>query len=116
MRRLGQPHSLPRHADRRRPSQDLRRTWRSGSMQDLDSFIDQVKNLPAVPAVLPKLLALLRKTEVDNDQVITLITFEPALTAHVLRACNSAMFGSSRPADDVQEAVMRLGFRELYGI
>jgi putative nucleotidyltransferase with HDIG domain len=32
----------------------------------------------------------------------------------VLRLCNSALLGASRPAEDLQEAITRLGFRQVY--
>lgn len=83
-------------------------------MQELDDYINRVKSLPPAPRILPELLALLRKEDVDADRVVKLIAFDPAITAAVLRLCNSAVFAGAEPAMDLQAAVTRLGFRQVY--
>src|SRR5262249_45429160 len=44
------------------------------------------------------------------------ITFDPALTARLLRACNSVLMASSTQIKDVPEAVNRLGMNDIYRI
>jgi putative nucleotidyltransferase with HDIG domain len=83
-------------------------------MQELDEYIDRIKHLPPAPKILPRLLLLLGKPDIDSSQVVDLITFDPALTASVLQLCNSAFFASATPAADLQEAITRLGFRQVY--
>jgi putative nucleotidyltransferase with HDIG domain len=85
-------------------------------MQALDSIIDQVKTLPPAPRILPELLAVLRRTDADASEVVRLVTLDPALTAQVLRRCNSAYFGFAERVQDLQPAVMRLGMGEIYRI
>ena len=83
-------------------------------MQELDDYIDKVKSLPPAPRILPELLALLRQDDVDSDRVVKLIAFDPGITAAVLRLCNSAYFAGASPASGLQEAVTRLGFKQVY--
>jgi len=83
-------------------------------MQELDDYINKVKTLPPAPRILPELLALLNKDDVDSDRIVKLISLDPAITASVLRLCNSAFFAGAMPADDLQEAVTRLGFKQVY--
>jgi putative nucleotidyltransferase with HDIG domain len=83
-------------------------------MQELDDYINKVKNLPPAPRILPELLALLEKEDIDSSCVVELIAYDPGITAAVLRLCNSAFFGSAEPAEDLQQAVNRLGFRQVY--
>jgi len=83
-------------------------------MQELDDYINKVKTLPPAPRILPELLALLNKDDVDTEHVVKLISFDPAITASVLRLCNSAFFAGAMPADNLNEAVTRLGFRQVY--
>ena len=83
-------------------------------MQELDDYITKVKHLPPAPRILPELLALLSKDNVDSSKVVTLISYDPALTASVLHVCNSAFFGSITPAESLQDAVTRLGFKQVY--
>lgn len=83
-------------------------------MQELDDYLNKVKSLPPAPKILPELLSLLRKDDIDADRVVKLIAFDPGITAAVLRLCNSAYFAGASPASDLQEAVTRLGFRQVY--
>lgn len=85
-------------------------------MNTLDGLIDQAPNLPPAPRILPELLAALNEDDVDTARVEHLITFDPVLTAQVLRRCHSAHFGFAKPVQDLQEAVLRLGFSEIYQI
>lgn len=83
-------------------------------MQELDDYINKVKSLPPAPRILPELLSLLRKDDIDAAHVVKLIAFDPGITAAVLRLCNSTCFAGATPASDLQEAVTRLGFRQVY--
>ncbi len=80
----------------------------------LDQYIDGIQTLPPTPTLMVELLALFREPDRDIDQVVELISHDPALTAEVLKNCNSAFYGSDQPVADLFEAVMRLGFYEVY--
>ncbi len=80
----------------------------------LDAHIDRVSSLPPAPVILPQLLQLLNQSTVDSNRVVELISCDTALTASVLRLCNSAIFASGAPASDLFEAVMRMGFGRVY--
>lgn len=84
------------------------------SMEGIDGLIDRIDSLPPAPRVLPRLLSALGDTETELNQVVDLVAIDTVLTASVLRTCNSAYFGTARPAEDVSEAVQRLGFQTLY--
>ena len=79
-----------------------------------DRLIDRVKTLPPAPRIVSELLGLLRQEDVPVDRIVELITFDPALTAKVLRRCNSAAFGGSEPVHNLSEAVARVGFNDVY--
>ncbi len=85
-------------------------------MQELDDYINKVKHLPPAPKILPELLSLLRRENVDSSKVVTLMSYDPALTADVLKACNSAFYSPANPLDDLRDAVQWLGFKEMYRI
>jgi putative nucleotidyltransferase with HDIG domain len=82
-------------------------------MQELDSYIDRVSHLPPAPKILPQLLALLNRYDIEASQVVDLMMYDPALTAAALQLCNSAYFAGT-PASDLTEAVARLGFDRIY--
>lgn len=83
-------------------------------MQELDYYINKVRDLPPAPRVLPELLALLNDDDVDSERIVTVIGYDPSLTARVLQLCNSAYFAAGAPVDTVAEAVARLGFRQVF--
>jgi putative nucleotidyltransferase with HDIG domain len=77
-------------------------------------YLDGVASLPPAPTLVTELLTLFREPDRDVDQVVQLIRYEPALTAQILRMCNSAYFASEQPPGDIFEAVSRLGFYQVY--
>src|SRR6185295_14348478 len=82
-------------------------------MQELDDYINRVQHLPPAPKILPQLLALLSRDNIDSSQVVDLMMYDPALTAAALQLCNCAYFAAA-PASDLSEAVARLGFQRIY--
>ena len=85
-------------------------------MEELDAYLNQVKQLPPAPRTLAKLLTLLGDPDVDTSQIVELITHEPALTATVLQRCNAAYFASGEPVSNVSQALTRLGFNQIFRI
>lgn len=85
-------------------------------MHELDEYIERVKHLPPAPRVLPQLLGLLGQIDTDCQYVVDLVSVDTALTAAVLQVCNSAYFAGATPADDLTEAINRLGFRQVYRV
>ena len=81
-------------------------------MLALDSFIESIDYLPPMPRNVTALINLLNQTDIDVDQVVELVQYDPALTAQVIRLCNSAFFGGT-PASDLHEATMRVGFADI---
>lgn len=83
-------------------------------MNKLLSEIMEIQFLPPAFQLIPKLLLLLEDPDVHSDELADLIRVDPGLTADVLRACNSAYFASAQKPETLQEAIMRLGLREIY--
>jgi putative nucleotidyltransferase with HDIG domain len=82
----------------------------------LDAFIDLVHHLPPSPRLLVKLLEVFKQPDPQIGEVVKLISHDPSFTVEVLKRCNSAFFGGEKPAEDIFEAVSRLGFHEIYQI
>jgi putative nucleotidyltransferase with HDIG domain len=83
-------------------------------MKELDDYINRVKHLPPAPKILPQLLNLLSRDDVDTHDVVELMNYDQSLTAAALQLCNSAMFYGTSAATDLDEAVARLGFQQVY--
>lgn len=83
-------------------------------MQAIDDYINNLRHLPPAPRVVPELMRLLNQPDVDSSKVVRILSYDPSLTANVLRICNSAFYAAATPVSDLQEAVTRLGFQEVY--
>jgi putative nucleotidyltransferase with HDIG domain len=88
----------------------------SGTEQSLDAYLDGIKNLPPTPTVLIKLIEMFRQPDADVDDIVQLLRRDPALSVEVLRRCNNSFFGNGSAIKDINEAVYRLGFYEVYQI
>jgi HD-like signal output (HDOD) protein len=70
-------------------------------------------SLPPLPEAALRIEELLRRDEGDPREVGDLIQHEPAIAASVIRMANSAAFGGLREVERVDEAVARLGMRQV---
>jgi len=82
----------------------------------LDRYLDTVEHLPPTPTLMLKLIELFRRPDRDMDEIVALLEQDPSLATEVLRRCNSSFFGHETPVTDINEAVFRLGFYEVYRI
>ncbi len=82
--------------------------------QILDTYIEGIKHLPATPTLMIQLIDLFRQPDTDADEIVALLRRDPALSVEVLRRCNSAYFAQDAPVMDINEAVFRMGFYEVY--
>lgn len=87
----------------------------SAALSLVDCF-SRMDRLPVTPAILPKLLQAFSDPDLEIDGAVKLISHEPALTAKVLRLCNSAYFAWATPATDVATAINRLGLQSVYSL
>ncbi|HVU32218.1 MAG TPA: HDOD domain-containing protein [Opitutaceae bacterium] len=80
----------------------------------LSEVVDRARSLPAAPWLLPKLMTLLADPDAAADQVEELIRMDSGLASGTLRLANSAYFNGAAPCESLTEAIVRLGFREVY--
>ena len=71
--------------------------------------------LPCSPSLLPKLSQALQSESSSTEQISKIIQIDPALAAATIRLANSAFFGGAgRSVESVEQAIMRLGAKEIY--
>ena len=80
----------------------------------LDNYIEGIKHLPPTPTLMIQLIELFRKPNTEVDEIVALLSRDPALSVEVLRRCNSVYFAQDTPVMDINEAVFRMGFYEIY--
>jgi HD-like signal output (HDOD) protein len=85
-------------------------------MKDIFTYIQKTKYLPQTPDLMMKLVECFQNPDLDIDEIVSLIELDPAVTAEALKCCNSSFFATERPVLDISEAVLRIGFYELYQI
>ncbi len=83
-------------------------------MAQIDTLLNQIETLPASPSLLPRLLPKLGDVDENFDEVVEIISLDPALTVQLLRISNSAFFGQSEPIVTVTDAVTRVGYQSVY--
>ena len=69
--------------------------------------------LPCAPTLLPRLVVALQKEEGTAQEIESIILLDAALAAATLRLANSAFY-SAVAVDTVEDAIIRLGEREIY--
>lgn len=78
-----------------------------------EELVRQLRTLPPVPKVLVKLQPMLADLNTDVADLAALIRLERALAARILQVANSAYVGLGSRTRSIEEAVGRLGFREV---
>ena len=73
-------------------------------------------DLPALPAALLDLLALVGSDDVDIDELCARISVDMALTAKLLRLANSSFYGGRGAVTSVDAATARVGLRMVKSI
>jgi len=76
---------------------------------NLESLVGDVVNLEPLPASASRLASLVVDENSHVDDIVQIINFDPALTAKLLRAANSAISAPRNPITTVRDAVVRLG-------
>lgn len=82
----------------------------------LKDSIAWASDLPALPAALLDLLALVGAEEVDIDELCARLSVDMALTAKLLRLANSAFYGGRGAVTSVDAAIARVGLRMVKGL
>jgi putative nucleotidyltransferase with HDIG domain len=76
----------------------------------LDSKIGRsLGRLPAFPATVHKVTSLINNPDSSLSELVDVIRLDQAITANILRMCNSAYFGLRHKVDNVHDAIMYLG-------
>lgn len=80
------------------------------ALKILQSGVD----LPPLPAVFTRLMALSRQPEdrIDVGKFTKLLQTDPALTARILQLANSSYYGTLNKINNLRQAIMHIGLQE----
>lgn len=77
--------------------------------------IARLERLPGTAPVLAALIARLDRPEPPSaDELADIIEKDPSLSAGILRLANTPAYRGAEPVDDLEEAVVRVGHREIH--
>lgn len=79
----------------------------------IELILRQVEALPTLPGVAMRILSLTANDQTHVQEVVDLITTDPALTAKVLSLCRTADLGIRYEVMTVDRAVTLLGFNAI---
>lgn len=85
-------------------------------MSLVPQVLKSLKTLPPFPMVAQRALLLLNQSEVNIQELVDIVKFDPAITANILRISNSAFFGLRREIHSLHQALLLLGTQELLKI
>ena len=83
---------------------------------EMVSLVVYATKLPPAPQVFGRIIAAIKEGECSLGRLAELIRLDAALTVQVLRVANGALSGFRSPAGSVEEAVLRIGFKELHRV
>ena len=83
---------------------------------NVEKIQSELTELPVAPQILPKLQAMVSDCNTNPDDIRDMIRLDPALTSMILKTANSAYFNPGYHIDSVDDAIMQLGFSDVYQI
>jgi HD-like signal output (HDOD) protein len=84
------------------------------NVPSIEAVCEKAARLPCSPVLLPRLSKALANEATTADELEAIIVVDPALASATLRLANSAFFRAGSECETVSEAIIRLGFREIY--
>lgn len=75
-----------------------------------EKIYSQIEELPTLPAIIPKLLSLIKDPKSSALDLTVAISKDPALTSKILKVANSAYYGFQQKISELDRAVTLLGF------
>ncbi|GMU21906.1 MAG: hypothetical protein AMXMBFR13_19940 [Phycisphaerae bacterium] len=78
-------------------------------MSRMDEILARIGTIPPLPGTVLRLIRVINDPASTVQDMVEVIRYDPAVTAEMLRLCNSAFFGLPREITSLHEAVRFLG-------
>lgn len=82
-------------------------------MIDLEDIMVQIDQLEPIEPIAVQIMTLAQDPLSSMSAIAELILNDPAITANLLKTCNSAYFGLNRKVDSVQDAIGFVGLDHI---
>ena len=73
-------------------------------------------DLPTLPDMAIRIRESLENPNVSVEKLIHILSTDPVVTVHIIKAANSSAFHNSGKVDNLRDAISRLGYRLLYSM
>lgn len=83
---------------------------------DVQRYIKKLHDLSTTPALLEKVLSLVESDTESIEDLITVISYDPAMAERVLRVANATFFAHSGQIKNIHQAVLFLGLDRIKAI
>lgn len=84
-----------------------------GETKNVQEIIKGLDKLPTLPGIAVKILEVVRDKDATLKQIADTISNDPSLSAEILKAINSPLYGLSRKVTSVQHAINLLGINTI---
>lgn len=82
-------------------------------MSAIDAIVEKIDKLKPIPQVAHKVMSIVEDPESSLSELTEVILYDQALTANLLKMCNSAYFGLPEKVDSVNHAIILLGMDQI---
>jgi len=82
-------------------------------MSMIEQILEAVNDMPPFPQVVNKAMQVLAEPGYNVSDLVDIIKVDQAITANLLKLCNSAYFGLPRKVSSLKEAVVYLGSTQI---
>lgn len=82
-------------------------------MKDVRDIIKKIEKLKPMPQVAQKVIAIAENPQSSMGDLSQIILYDQALTANILKICNSAHFSLPKVVESVQQAIVYLGMDQV---
>lgn len=80
-------------------------------MPNIKKILDKVTSLQPVPSVVHKVLFMAEDPDSQMNDLVDIVEVDPAITANLLKMCNSAHMGLPQKVDSVDRALALIGMQ-----
>jgi len=79
----------------------------------LERILEDVEEIPPLPGVASQVMEMTNDPDASASELNKVISKDEALTANLLKLCNSSYYGLPRVISSVTQAIMYLGFQTV---
>lgn len=87
--------------------------WKDVEPAKIQLITEVIEKLPDLPVHVHKILKIVSDIDSDAKEITQLASSDPVLITRILNAVNSSYYGFSKKVDDLQLAIVLLGFAEI---